>query len=176
MTLGRHRSDLYTVAVDQPTEQQRGMGLALEQARLAHEQGEVPIGCVIVKDGRLLGRGFNRVMAMKDATAHAEILAISAASATIGDWRLEGATAYVTVEPCPMCAGALLLSRVSKVVFGAAEPKFGALGSMMRFQDVAGLNHRYEVEGGVLAEESGNLLREFFRELRLKKSERCESG
>jgi tRNA(adenine34) deaminase len=156
-------------------DQLRWMRLALEQARAAFEEGEVPVGCVIARGGRILGRGGNRVRTSMDPTAHAEILAISAASATAGDWRLERATAYVTVEPCLMCAGALLLARVERVVFGATEPKFGALGSRTDLRSVEGLNHEYEVIGGVLAEESGALLQEFFRGLR-RDARAVESG
>ena len=143
------------------------MRRALEQAEMAAEVGEVPVGCVIVQGAsRIVGRGHNRVESAGDPTAHAEVVAITAASATQGDWRLEGCTAYVTAEPCLMCAGALLLARVDRVVYGAPEPKFGALESRFRVGDVPGLNHRFEVVSGVLAAEAGALMREFFRSLR----------
>ncbi len=142
------------------------MRAALDQAAQAYESGEVPVGCVIVQGRRIVGRGYNRVEALGEATGHAEMVAISAASATIGDWRLEGTTAYVTLEPCFMCAGALLLARVDRVVYGAREPKFGALGSRTDLATVEGLNHRYEVVGGVLAEEAGTMMKEFFKSLR----------
>ena len=142
------------------------MALALEQAVKAAEVGEVPVGCLIVLDGRVLGRGYNRVEASQEASAHAEMIALSAASSTFGGWRLEGATAYVTLEPCVMCTGALLLSRVERVVFGAPEPKFGALGSRVDLRGGLGFNHQLEVVEGVLAEQAGSLMRSFFRDLR----------
>jgi tRNA(adenine34) deaminase len=142
------------------------MQRALHEAQTALEVGEVPIGCVVVLGERVIGRGWNRVETTQDPTAHAEMLAITAATSTLGHSRLIGARVYVTVEPCLMCAGALLLARVEEIVFGASEPKFGAMGSQLRIQDAEGFNHRYRVRGGVLAEESASLLREFFRALR----------
>jgi tRNA(adenine34) deaminase len=142
------------------------MGHALDQAQIALEQGEVPVGCVIVLGGRIIGRGWNRIESAGDPTAHAEILAISAASATLGHTRLEGARAYVTIEPCLMCAGAFLLARVEEVVYGAPEPKFGAIESRLRVLETIGLNHRFRVRRGVRAEESAHLLQGFFRALR----------
>ena len=144
----------------------RWMRLALEEARLAAGESEVPVGCVIVGDGRILGRGRNRVEALQDPTAHAEILAISAAANTRGSWRLTGATAYVTLEPCAMCTGAFHQARVERIVYGAAEPKFGACGSRLDLTAVEGLNHTLRVDAGVLADEAGALMREFFRGLR----------
>jgi tRNA(adenine34) deaminase len=146
------------------------MGLALSEAHRALEAREVPVGCVIVHEGRILGRGWNRVESAQDPTAHAEILAISAAAATLGYTRLTGAVAYVTVEPCVMCAGALLLARVDEIVYGAPEPKFGAMESRLRIGDIAGFNHRYLVRGGVRAAESAALLRAFFRSVRQAES------
>ena len=146
-----------------PADDQRWMRRALREAETALEAGEVPIGCVVVLDGRVIGRGWNRVETTRDPTAHAEMLAITAATSTLGHSRLIGARVFVTVEPCLMCAGALLLARVGEIVFGAFEPKFGAMGSQLCIQDVEGFNHRYRVRGGVLAEESASLLREFFR-------------
>ena len=140
--------------------------LALEEAQKAAEAGEVPVGCVIVFEGRVLGRGHNRVEASQEASAHAEMVALSAASSTLGDWRLAGATAYVTLEPCVMCTGALLLSRVQRVIFGAPEPKFGALGSRVDLRGGLGFNHQLEVVSGILAEDAGDLMRAFFRDLR----------
>jgi tRNA(adenine34) deaminase len=142
------------------------MGLALGEARHALEAREVPVGCVIVHEGRVIGRGWNRVESAQDPTAHAEMLAISAAAATLGYTRLAGATCYVTSEPCLMCAGALLLARVDEVVYGAAEPKFGALESRLRIGDVPGFNHRYRIRGGVRSGEAAELLRSFFRSVR----------
>lgn len=142
------------------------MRRALREAEVALGSGEVPVGCVVVLDGRVIGRGWNRVETTGDPTAHAEMLAITAAASTLGHARLMGARVFVTVEPCVMCAGALLLARVEEIVFGAPEPKFGALGSRLRIQDAEGFNHQYRVRGGVCAEESASLLREFFRTLR----------
>ncbi len=142
------------------------MRQALREAERAFEAREVPVGCVIVLEGRVIGRGWNRTEGSGDPTAHAEMLAIGAAASTLGYPRLTGATVYVTAEPCIMCTGALLLARVDRVVFGASEPKFGALGSRISMQDIAGLNHRFEVCGGCLADEAASLMREFFRTLR----------
>jgi tRNA(adenine34) deaminase len=150
------------------------MRRALREAESALEAGEVPIGCVVVLEGRVIGRGWNRVETSGDPTAHAEMLAITAATSTVGYARLTGARVFVTVEPCVMCSGALLLARVDEIVFGANEPKFGALGSRLRIQDETGFNHRYRVRGGVLAAESASLLREFFRRLREGKRGRRE--
>ncbi len=144
----------------------RWMKLALEEARLAAAEGEVPVGCVVVRDGRLIGRGHNRTEGLKDPTAHAEIIALSAASSTIGDWRLERATVYVTLEPCMMCSGALVLARPDRVVFGARDPKFGCLGSRYDVAADNRFNHRFVVTEGVGAEESAALMREFFRRRR----------
>ena len=150
-----------------PDEDDHWMGLALDQAHLALEEGEVPVGCVVVLGARVIGRGWNRVETSQDPTAHAEILAISAACSTLGYSRLEGTRVYVTVEPCVMCAGALLLARVDEVIYGATEPKFGAIESRTRMLEVAGLNHRYRARGGVRSAESAGMLREFFRTVRL---------
>ena len=152
--------------MDSRAEHERWMHRALEQADLAFENGEVPIGCVIVQSGRIIGRGCNRVEASGDASAHAEMIALSAASATVGDWRLDGATVDVTVEPCLMCAGALLLARVERVVYGAPEPKFGAFGSRIDVRAIPGLNHQLEVESGFLADEAAERMRAFFKLVR----------
>lgn len=149
-----------------PRDDVRWMQRALREAEIALEAGEVPIGCVVVLGERVIGRGWNRVETTGDPTAHAEMLAITAATSTLGHSRLTGARVYVTVEPCLMCAGALLLARVEEIVYGAPEPKFGAMGSQLRVQDAEGFNHRYRVRGGILAEESASMLREFFRALR----------
>jgi tRNA(adenine34) deaminase len=152
-----------------PDEREAGtawMRRAIEEARQAAEEGEVPVGCVIAHEGRLIGRGRNSVERLQDPTAHAEILAISAAAGTLGTWRLEGATAYVTVEPCAMCMGAFHQARVDRVVYGAPEPKFGACGSRVDLTRIPGLNHTFVVASGVLAPEAAALMREFFRRLR----------
>ena len=142
------------------------MRAALVEALKACEVGEVPIGAVVVVDGAIVGTGFNRPISSHDPTAHAEIVALREAAAAIGNYRLTGATLYVTVEPCLMCVGAMVHARIGLVVYGAPEPKAGALASMTRAHELAGLNHRLQVEGGVLADESRNLLQAFFRERR----------
>ncbi len=143
------------------------MTRALAEADLAASAREVPVGCVIVDAiGRELGRGRNAREGLGDPTAHAEILAIRAAATAVGGWRLEGATAYVTLEPCAMCAGALVLARVARVVFGCADPKAGALTTMFGIGRDARLNHRFEMTQGVLADECAQRLRTFFAGLR----------
>jgi tRNA(adenine34) deaminase len=141
---------------------EEGMRAALRDARAAGEADEVPVGCVIVHDGAVIGRGHNQTETLQDATAHAEIIAIGAASAALGSWRLEGCTMYVTLEPCAMCAGAIILARVPRLVYGAFDPKAGACGSVLDVIHETQLNHRVEVTPGVLAPECGELLRQFF--------------
>lgn len=136
---------------------------ALAEAQAAADVGEVPIGAVIVKDGQVIARAHNLRESNNDATAHAEILAIRQAGDLIGDWRLSGCTLYVTVEPCPMCAGGLLLSRVDHVVYGAQDPKAWADRNLLEIVQNPGLNHRMEVTGGVLAEACSEIIRGFFR-------------
>ena len=143
------------------------MQQALLEAAKAGRAGEVPCGCVIVKEGKVIARGWNQVETLKDATAHAEMIALTAAEAAVGDWRLEGCAVYVTKEPCPMCAGALVHCRPSRVVFGMADPRGGACGGWISLLDSnPPLNHRGPVEGGVLAEECGEQVRNFFRQAR----------
>ena len=142
------------------------MRRALELARRAREEGEVPVGAVVVSEGRIAGEGWNRPISSADATSHAEIEAIRAACRTLGNYRLGGATLYVTLEPCAMCIGAIFHARIGRVVFGAADPKTGAAGSVIDLFAEARLNHHSKVEGGLLAGESGTLLREFFAERR----------
>jgi tRNA(adenine34) deaminase len=139
---------------------------ALAEARRAAEIGEVPIGAVVVREGEILGRGHNRREIDGDPLAHAEILAIREAASRMGGWRLTGATMYVTLEPCPMCAGALVNSRIQRLVYGAADPKAGYCGSLGNFVQDPRLNHRLEVTAGVLESESAALLRGFFASLR----------
>lgn len=134
-------------------------------AKKAAAAAEVPVGAVVVADGRVIARGRNRTEATGQAIAHAELEALRKASAAVGDWRLDGCTLYVTLEPCPMCAFAAVLARVDRIVFGAADPKFGGCGSAVNIP-AGPFNHRVAVEGGVLAEESRSLLREFFRRRR----------
>jgi len=139
------------------------MAVALEEARLAAARGEVPVGAVVVDgDGALLARAGNRTVGDADPTAHAEVLALRAAAAAHGDWRLGACTLYVTLEPCAMCAGALVLARIGRVVFGAWDPKAGMAGSIGDVLRHPRLNHRPEVQGGVLEAETGALLRDFF--------------
>lgn len=145
---------------------ERFMREALAEARKAFEKDEVPVGAVVVKDGLVIGRGHNLRETLNDPTAHAEMVALREAARRIGSWRLEGTTVYVTLEPCPMCAGALVLARVERLVFGAYDPKAGAVVSLMSLLSDDRLNHRVEFTGGLLAEESVELLREFFRRRR----------
>ena len=139
---------------------------ALAEARLAAEGGEVPIGAVIVREGAILARGQNRVLRDVDPTAHAEIVALRAAAAALGNYRLAGCTIYVTLEPCAMCAGAMIHARMDRLVFAAADPKTGACGSVLTVLNHPQLNHRMEIEQGILAEESAAMLRDFFRDRR----------
>jgi tRNA(adenine34) deaminase len=142
---------------------ERFMGEALAEARLAAEKGEVPVGAVIVQDGRIIGRGHNQVESLQDPTAHAEILAIGAAAGQGESWRLDETTIYVTLEPCTMCGGAVLLSRVGRVVFGATDPRAGAVVSTARVLEGNPYRHQVEVVGGILAPECGEILTDFFR-------------
>ena len=151
------------------------MRLALAEAEEARSKDEVPVGAVIVLDGRVIGRGHNQVETLNDPTAHAEIIAIGAAGSFLGSWRLEDATMYVTLEPCAMCAGAIVLARLKRLVFGARDPKAGACGSVMKVIDNAYLNHRVVVDSGVLQEEAAALLREFF-ETKRRDARAVESG
>jgi tRNA(adenine34) deaminase len=136
---------------------------AIKEAEKAFEKGEVPVGAVIVHNGRIIARAHNQVEQLKDATAHAEMIALTQASSALGDWRLEGAELYVTKEPCPMCAGAITLSRVGRVIFGARDEKAGAAGSKMNILQDGCLNHRVEVIAGVEEERCRGLLKDFFR-------------
>lgn len=139
------------------------MARALEMARAATALGEVPVGAVVVRDGRLIAEAHNRTVSDADPSAHAEVLALRRAGVVYGDWRLEGSTLYVTLEPCAMCAGAIVLARVERVVFGATDPKAGMAGSLHNLVQDPRLNHRVALTGGVLAEPSSELLKAFFR-------------
>jgi len=141
---------------------------ALKEAAIAADEGEVPVGCVIVHAGRIIGRAHNLREQLNDPTAHAEMIAITQASAALASWRLTGCTAYVTIEPCPMCAGALVLARVDRLVFGARDDKAGACGTLYNVVQDDRLNHRIEITKGVLADEAATLLQEFFRRRRAK--------
>ncbi len=139
---------------------------AIAQAKSAFDLDEVPVGAVIEKHGRLIGAAHNQCVALRDATAHAEMLAITQASESVGDWRLEDCTLYVTLEPCAMCAGAIVNSRIPNVVFGAMDPKGGAAGSLFNLLDDSRLNHRCRVISGVLSRPCGELLTDFFKRKR----------
>lgn len=144
---------------------------ALRLAKKAYALGEVPIGCVIVHEDKIIGRGYNRRNTDKNTLAHAEITAINKASKKIGDWRLEDCTLYVTLEPCQMCAGAIIQSRISKVVMGCMNPKAGCAGSILNILEMPEFNHQAEVVRGVLEEECSKILQDFFKELRIRNKE-----
>jgi tRNA(adenine34) deaminase len=148
------------------TEDERWMEYAVKEAELAYRRKEVPIGAVLVRDGRILGKGYNQIESLQDPTAHAEMIAITAAAAGLGSRRLEGCTMYVTLEPCAMCAGAVVLARVPRLVYGAADPKAGACGTLYNIVQDERLNHRVELAGGVLEERCAGLLKEFFSKVR----------
>ncbi|MBE7501766.1 MAG: NUDIX domain-containing protein [Verrucomicrobiales bacterium] len=141
---------------------------ALRQARRAYAAAEVPVGAVVVRDGRVIGRAFNQVELLKDATAHAEMLALTQAQAAVGDWRLNDCTLYVTKEPCPMCAGAIVHARVGRVVFGASDPRAGAAGGVLNLLQVPTLPHRCQITAGVRQADCAGLLRQFFAEQRTR--------
>ena len=145
------------------------MKQAVKQAKKAYDKLETPIGCVIVHEDKIIARGYNKRNMKKNTLAHAEILAINKASKVLGDWRLEDCTMYVTLEPCPMCAGAIVQARIPRVVIGSMNPKAGCAGSVLNLLQQDGLNHQVEVTKGVLAEECSGLMTSFFRELRQKK-------
>jgi tRNA(adenine34) deaminase len=154
---------------------ERFMGEALRQALRAYDAEEVPVGAVIVRNGRIIARAFNQVEMLHDATAHAEMLAITQAEASVGDWRLNECVLYVTKEPCPMCAGAMVHARLGKVVFGVGDPKAGAAGGAMNLLQFPTLNHRCEITSGVREEECRRLLKTFFAEQRSKPVENGET-
>ncbi|AMA71403.1 MULTISPECIES: tRNA adenosine(34) deaminase TadA [Aneurinibacillus] len=150
------------------------MGLAIEEAKKAEALGEVPIGAVIVRDGKVVGRGYNLRETAKDPIAHAELIAIKEASETLGGWRLLGTTLYVTLEPCPMCAGAIVQARIPRVVYGAMDPKAGCAGSLMNLLQEERFNHQVEVVQGICEAECSALLKDFFRALREKRKKKTE--
>ena len=158
----------------QLTDQEKYMKEALRQAKKAYALGEVPIGCVIVHEGKIIGRGYNRRNTDKNTLAHAEITAINKASRKLGDWRLEGCTLYVTLEPCQMCAGAIVQARIPRVVIGSMNPKAGCGGSVLNILQMEQFNHRCEVTRGVLEEECSTMLSSFFKQLRQEKAKRRE--
>lgn len=151
--------------IEQPTDE-AFMSEALRLARKAFEKEEVPVGAIVVRAGRIIARAFNQVEMLKDATAHAEMLAITQAEAAVGDWRLSDCDLYVTKEPCAMCAGALVHVRMRRVVFGCADPRSGAAGGTINLLQLPGLNHRCEIRSGVRDQECAGLLQSFFQERR----------
>lgn len=147
---------------------------ALEEARKANALGEIPIGAVVVKDGQIIGRGHNLTELLKDPTAHAEMIAIREAASVLGGWRLLGCQMYVTVEPCAMCAGAMVWARIEKLTIGTMDPKSGACGSVFNVASCAQLNHEIEIETGVMQAECQGMMKDFFKQLRNKKSEEIQ--
>ena len=150
----------------EPPNDQYFMREALRQAQKAREASEVPVGAVAVLAAKIIGRAYNQVELLKDATAHAEMLALTQAEAAVGDWRLTECDLYVTKEPCPMCAGALVHTRVRRVIFGCTDPVAGAAGSVMNLLQMPGFNHRCEITSGVLQDECATILKDFFRKRR----------
>ena len=152
------------------------MGEALREAVRAYSREEVPIGAIVVRSGRIIARGYNQVELLKDATAHAEMLALTAAEEAVGDWRLTECTLYVTKEPCPMCAGAIVHTRLARVVFGAPDPKAGAAGSALNLLQFPSLNHKCDITSGVRDAECRQLLQTFFSEQRAARKLEDGSG
>lgn len=142
------------------------MGIALREAEEAFDEGEVPVGAVVVFEDKIIGRGYNRTALLRDATAHAEMIAISAATNHFDDWRLERCELYCTLEPCAMCSGAAVLSRIERIIFGARDPKFGACGSIFTIPTDTRLNHRIQIVEGIMADAVAALMRDFFTRLR----------
>ena len=157
------------------TEDEKFMKKALHQAKRAAAIGEIPIGCVIVRDGKVIARGFNQRRSKKTTLAHAEMTAIDKASRKLGDWRLEGCTMYVTLEPCQMCSGALVQSRIDRVVIGTMNPKAGCAGSILNLLRMPEFNHQVEITTGVLQEECSRTLQDFFKDLRIRVKEEKQS-
>lgn len=151
------------------TEDEKYMREAIRQAKKAYQREETPIGCVIVSGGRIIARGYNKRNWKKHTLAHAELIAIHKASRVVGDWRLEDCTMYITLEPCPMCAGAIVQARIPRVVIGSMNAKAGCAGSVVNLLQMPGLNHQAEVVTGVLGEECSQIMTGFFKELRRKK-------
>ena len=156
------------------TEDEKFMKEAIRQAKKAEAIGDVPIGCVIVHDGKIIARGYNKRNKDKTVLAHAELLAMKKACKKLGDWRLEDCTMYITLEPCQMCAGAIVQARIPKVYIGSMNPKAGCAGSVLNLLDEKGFNHQVETEEGLLGEECSLMLKEFFKELREKRKKKKE--
>jgi len=164
--IGRHTVSWLHVSVIAPLPDEFFMREALRQAQKAYAADEVPIGAVVMREGKIISRAHNQVELLKDATAHAEMLALTAAEEAVGDWRLTDCDLYVTKEPCPMCAGALVHTRIRRVIFGCADLAAGAAGSMMNLLEMPGLNHQCEITSGVLQKQCAVLLQDFFRKRR----------
>ena len=158
------------------SEDERWMRHALAEAQLALKKDEVPVGAVVVYEDKIIGRGHNQVETLKDPTAHAEIIAIGAAATYLNSWRLSGASLYVTIEPCAMCAGALVLSRIERLVFGAKDPKAGACGSLYNIVQDIRLNHQVQIIPYILEQECSQILQAFFERVRQKSLERKKEG
>jgi len=156
--------------VIEPLPDQYFMREALRQAQKAYAADEVPVGAVVVRDGKIIARAYNQVELLKDATAHAEMLGLTQAEAAVGDWRLTDCDLYVTKEPCAMCAGALVHTRIRRVIFGCTDPAVGAAGSMMNLLQTPAFNHRCEITSGVLQKECAAILQEFFRKRRASRA------
>ena len=156
------------------TEQEKYMKQAIREARKAYALGAVPIGCVIVNEGKIIGRGYNRRNTDKSTLSHAEITAIKKASKKMGDWRLEGCTLYVTLEPCQMCAGAIVQARIDEVVMGSMNPKAGCGGSILNLLEMPEFNHQVKVTRGIMEEECSQMLTNFFKELRIRNKQEKE--
>lgn len=154
------------------TEDEKFMAEAVRLAEKAYALDEVPIGCVIIYEGKIIARGYNRRNTDKNTLAHAELNAIQEASRELGDWRLDGCTMYVTLEPCQMCAGAIVQSRIKKVIMGCRNPKAGCAGSILNLLQVPEFNHQVEIEEGVLGEQCSDMLKSFFRKLRSEKTKK----
>lgn len=157
------------------TREEKYMKEAIRQAKKAYAIGEVPIGCVIVCQDRIVGRGYNRRITDKNTLSHAELNAIKKASKILGDWRLDGCEMFITLEPCQMCSGAIVQSRIKKVYIGSMNPKAGCAGSILNLLQVPQFNHQVEIETGILTEECTQILKQFFRELREKNKEKKEN-
>jgi tRNA(adenine34) deaminase len=159
-----------------PVNDERWMEYALKEAAQALRRKEVPVGAVIILENRIIGRGYNQIESLQDPTAHAEMIAITAAATWLGSRRLDDCTLYVTLEPCAMCAGAIVQARVPRLVFGAFDPKAGACGTLYNLVQDARLNHRVDLKGGICAEECGAFLKEFFAKVRTSEIEKPKRG
>jgi tRNA(adenine34) deaminase len=155
------------------TEDERFMRQAITQAKKALKNGDVPIGCVIVREGKVIARGYNRRNMDRQSLAHAELMAIKKASKIVGDWRLEDCKMYVTLEPCQMCAGAIVQARMPEVIMGCMNPKAGCAGSVINLLDMEGFNHRVKIKKGILQEECSTMLTDFFKKMREKGKEKA---